>query len=450
MPLQPLISDPNAPPDPGSLPPMPGGIPQLPSQLRPLVTSQRQQNEEGIQNHISSYENPQKPQGFWQNVRHIAATIGNVAGDIAAPSTMALIPGTQLNKQIQHGQNVRELAGLQNSDREDLNAASENALRGAQTGHLAEETTEMPGEAADKSATAKAEQGNLDSETDERNTNLPHAYAHRVSEVMKAGGDPSTDVMAQSLLKAAEAAAPKPKPVNAEHVNITGPDGKPMMGNFHPDTGIYTDASGKTITNPVPYEKPQSINVNAEDASLDRLSSRLGKPYQAGFDAANAQLDKIDKTTRSIDSGYKGQALALPETLTSLVSGQGTGVRVTMPELSLIGQHNGVKGDVESFFNRISGQGSMTDEDKKQLKGILAEARRHIMLKQQIYKDALDEINGAPGTGSSARAAVSAADARARQKVSDLERFGKFVGMQVRTKDGMVTVQHVHPDGSFD
>src|ERR1700677_531181 len=137
------------PPDPSApeVSQMQGGLPQLGTPLMPLVgLNQRGQQEQGLQNRISSYENPNKPQGFWQNVRHIAATIGNVAGDIVAPSTLALIPGPQLNRGIQHGQNVRELAGLQGEDRDDETQAraaaaapGDNALRTAQTENLISE-----------------------------------------------------------------------------------------------------------------------------------------------------------------------------------------------------------------------------------------------------------------------------------------------------------------------
>jgi hypothetical protein len=224
------------------------------------------------------------------------------------------------------------------------------------------------------------------------------------------------------------------KAPSGEHVNLTV-GGKPAMGTYHPDTGKTTDSQGNEIANPVPYERPKVTNVNAADASVDRLAGRLGKPYQTAYDKGSGQLDTIDKTLRSINSGYKGQALALPETLTSLVSGQGTGVRVTMPELQMIGQHNGVKGDIESFFNRISGEGSMTDEDKKQLSGILGEARTRLQDKVAIHSQALDSINGA-----SSREEIQAADKLARQLLQDYEHADKIGtakdGTRVRLNGG--------------
>ena len=54
---------------------------------------------------------------------HVAAKVGNIAGNIVAPSTMALIPGTELNKQVQEhklqGQTAQDEASLAAQDKAD-------------------------------------------------------------------------------------------------------------------------------------------------------------------------------------------------------------------------------------------------------------------------------------------------------------------------------------------
>jgi len=47
--------------------------------------------------------------GFGGKLAHIAAKVGNIAGDIVAPATMALIPGTDLNRQREEGRVTRRL-----------------------------------------------------------------------------------------------------------------------------------------------------------------------------------------------------------------------------------------------------------------------------------------------------------------------------------------------------
>jgi hypothetical protein len=55
-----------------------------------------------------------KPTTTLGKIGHVAANIGNVLGDIFAPSTMALIPGTGLNNQV-----------MENRDRADINDVSQ-------------------------------------------------------------------------------------------------------------------------------------------------------------------------------------------------------------------------------------------------------------------------------------------------------------------------------------
>jgi hypothetical protein len=63
---------------------------------------------------------------FLGKVGHVLGRIGNIAGDIVAPATMSLIPGTDLYNRVEVNRAERNLAGAQRE-------ASEEALRGAQT-----------------------------------------------------------------------------------------------------------------------------------------------------------------------------------------------------------------------------------------------------------------------------------------------------------------------------
>ena len=59
--------------------------------------------------------------GTWGKIAHVASRVGNIAGDVFAPATMANIPGTDLNKQRQEAQNERW-----------INLGGENQLREAE------------------------------------------------------------------------------------------------------------------------------------------------------------------------------------------------------------------------------------------------------------------------------------------------------------------------------
>lgn len=91
-------------PDNTSSPAMPNlnrPEPQAPAMAAPAPTSMPSMN---------SSPDLKKPPGFWQKFGHGLATAGNIAGDIVAPGTMQLIPGTQLHKEYEEGRQSK-LAG---------------------------------------------------------------------------------------------------------------------------------------------------------------------------------------------------------------------------------------------------------------------------------------------------------------------------------------------------
>ena len=69
-----------------------------------------------------------KGKGFWQHIARIGEGIGNVAGDIFAPGTMALIPGTQMNRDFTYNRDIGQIAGIQ----EGQSKAVENQAKLAQ------------------------------------------------------------------------------------------------------------------------------------------------------------------------------------------------------------------------------------------------------------------------------------------------------------------------------
>jgi hypothetical protein len=92
--------------------------------------------------------------GIIGKIGHVLSVAGNIAGDIFAPSTMELIPGTDLNRRVQEGGLTQRLAGLTQQD-------SENQARDATTAKTQLETAEEPGktesvEGLDSANTRKA------------------------------------------------------------------------------------------------------------------------------------------------------------------------------------------------------------------------------------------------------------------------------------------------------
>ena len=127
----------------GTLPPLGGGQQAPPSMggLKPIVTNPRQQQEQELQQKISSFENPAKPQGFWQKLGHAVER---------NPFSMAYQNTMENNR-------TRELAGLQQQDVSEQDASSKRNLESAQTGEAQartaaiSQTTEMKPDQADAS-----------------------------------------------------------------------------------------------------------------------------------------------------------------------------------------------------------------------------------------------------------------------------------------------------------
>lgn len=148
-------------------------------------------------------------------------------------------------------------------------------------------------------------------------------------------------------------------------------------------------------------------------AALDRESARFSKPHEKIVADSNVQLDKIAEARSMINGSAEAQALGIPKILTALVSGAGTGVRITMPELQAIASARGIGGNIEGFINQISGEGKLTKEQQKQLTLILDDVKTRVEQKRGIANDALDGINTAR-----TRDEVVRLDSEARKKYS--------------------------------
>jgi hypothetical protein len=114
---------------------------------------------------------PENHPGKLGKIAHVFSTIGNIAGDVFAPATMANIPGTQLNREVEGNQLARRINTESNSE-------SENEYRGAETGKTEEETAEMPGKTASEEGLQGAEAAKANEETAE----MPATQQSEISE----------------------------------------------------------------------------------------------------------------------------------------------------------------------------------------------------------------------------------------------------------------------------
>jgi hypothetical protein len=136
-----------------------GKIPELPKlsfkerQALPLTSEGVAPNSPGYwqaeqQRLIDQKQNPwgseENHPGLLGKIGHVAAKIGNIAGDIVAPGIMANIPGTEMNKQIQLGQAERKEAGATAAEEKQKDSESRRKLEAAEANRAQAEADREP------------------------------------------------------------------------------------------------------------------------------------------------------------------------------------------------------------------------------------------------------------------------------------------------------------------
>lgn len=120
------------------------------------------------------------------------------------------------------------------------------------------------------------------------------------------------------------------------------------------------------------------------------------RPHQRNLDLATQQLDRINRSISMIDTSKPEDiALAIPEILTALISGQSSGVRITTPEMNNLIHARGWGDSVEALTNKIRGLGSLSNKQKSDLKGLLTDVQAKVGDRQKDISDLMDKIDSA-------------------------------------------------------
>ncbi len=139
-------------------------------------------------------------------------------------------------------------------------------------------------------------------------------------------------------------------------------------------------------------KEPKDDSV-AFDRRTDSTKTRLRRPHDKTLLESSSQLDRINEaegmlTGPTAESG----ALATIKVITALVSGTGTGVRVTMPEINTVANARGFTGSVESFIQGLQGQTKFTPQQVKELQQILGDVKGLVSKKQKALNDGISKI----------------------------------------------------------
>ena len=315
----------------GTLPPLGGN--SAPSSagmggLKPIVTSPRQQQEQELQSKMSAFENPSKPQGFWQKLGHGLNVAANVAGTIVEPNLMPRIPGTMAYKAGQEDQRQNELAGLQKQDVSEQDASSKRNLESAQTGEAQaraaaiSQTTEMKPDQADASL---VEHGLRRDETtgkivpDEASPVFQHqqlaleltkstlALRKAQADVEQMKSDPNSPLAQQAQQRLAIAkqtqdrlssmAGAMQERADAQMMNATreakGTDlqGNPLPGAMLTDTGQTVGSSQAVNVRPTGTQRSKGNMAESADQQINDMKSIVAKRADVFGPAAGRVTD---------------------------------------------------------------------------------------------------------------------------------------------------------------
>lgn len=132
------------------------------------------------------------------------------------------------------------------------------------------------------------------------------------------------------------------------------------------------------------------------DVQMTNAKNTANRQYATQFSQASAHLDKLDQVKLLITTGNpESLAIAVPNVLTALISGTGTGVRITQAEINQILHARGWGENVEAFVKKISGQGALSSKQRQDLVGIMDDVKDKVVKKQKRLSDTMDKIDSA-------------------------------------------------------
>jgi hypothetical protein len=255
-------------------------------------------------------------------ILHGLAMAGNIAGDVLAPGTMALIPGTQLHSQIEKG-NLR--AGIENIEKEKEKEAQEEA----QTRHLNAQAADLENPVADEGKPIQTAAGlaTYDPKT------------HMIVPITDAAGNPvlpyekpSAPVeTSQGLLRVnADGTAqkvtvdgnPVGPPLKTE-VKQLEVGGRPHQVLINSVTGDHLRDLGET------GEKPPVVNVNAGIKEDKQLRAAVLKSYQPAIDSAERFNVMAENYERAVKNDDQQAMLSLLYNHMGMTMGLQKGARMT-------------------------------------------------------------------------------------------------------------------------
>lgn len=252
---------------------------------------------------------PNNHPGIGGKIAHVLSKVGNIAGGILAPSVMANIPGTDLNRRA-------EEQGLAHQIQEVTGEESRNAAQDATTAHTNAETPEVAPNAESSRALQGAQESNLESETSSRDNPKPSYEIHDTAAgplfVNKATGT------AQHLSVDGTPIGPKIQ-TKAVQLEIGG---KPHQVLVNEADGSLIKDLGET------GEKPPTVRVETAGEQRGAKNDIL-KAYQPTLDSGERMNVMTENYEKAIKDHDQQAMLSLLANHLGMTMGLQKGARLT-------------------------------------------------------------------------------------------------------------------------
>jgi hypothetical protein len=332
--------------------------------------------------------------GVIGKIGHVLAKIGNIAGDVLAPGTMALVPGTDLNRSIAERRENRQRGESQERET-------------AQAGEQARAQSEK-----DKSAYEQERNRLTDRKLDiEENKTKPEsidkaAVEAKTKEINPATGKNWTDYdarveLANDINAGKKGAAPSASEERQRYEKIRAQEilNRDKTRNHVPIpaedlawASAYEKAATLTPFASVQAQAPVKA-TDRSDKSYDKNVSRLDK-LSNPIEQTRTRLGRLMETLKQRSPA--ADAFVGPEMLTIMAGGQGSGLRMSEAEISRIVGGRSAWEDLKAYLNKFNTDpahaNSITDDQRAQMQKLADAMQNKLVQKTAILDKAHDDL----------------------------------------------------------
>jgi len=362
---------------------------------------------------------PENHPGFWGKVGHVLSRVGNIAGDVVAPATMELIPGTDLNRRVREGALEAEVGKEKAEELAAAKEKSEAELRGSEILRNKALAAGVPGKTPEETTLHDLMAGGENGGPRKNPaTGNPYTYLEAYSEIEKTKGG----ALGEAKQKIGEAGAAQHAAQLETLTAGMSPEEKQKFLSAYGATaddehGIATkrleDAKASAQLSGAERDRKLQRDIaaanRAESASerkTAREETRGDKSYQFNKGELEKHAKPIEDTVTRLgrlqetigQSTPEADALVAPELLTVMAGGQGSGLRMNEAEIARIVGGRSHWEDLKAAVNKWrldpKTANSITTEQRREIKLLVDAVQRKLLAKQEVIDGARNGLLG--------------------------------------------------------